>query len=102
DRDAEVLQARLDLETARRGEVLEVDAAEYRRDQPYRADDLVDVLGRQADRKRIDVGELLEQHRLAFHHRDRRFGPQVADAEDRRSIGDDGDGVVLERELVHL
>ena len=37
DRDAEVLQARLDLEAARRGDVLEVDAAEHRRDQAHGA-----------------------------------------------------------------
>src|SRR5205085_12409633 len=60
DRDAETLEARLDLEAAWRRDVLEVDAAEDRRDRAHDRNDLVDVLRRQANRKRIDAGEFLE------------------------------------------
>ena len=45
-----------------------------------RLDDLVGVLGVEADREGVDVGELLEQHRLALHHRHRRLGADVAQA----------------------
>ena len=56
DGDVELLaQAALDLEAARRGDVLEVDPAEDGRDRRDGADDLVDVLRRQADRPRVDV-----------------------------------------------
>ena len=37
--------------------------------------DLVDVFVVEHDREGVDAGELLEQHRLAFHHRQRRRGP---------------------------
>ena len=64
DRDVELLaQPRLDLEAARRGDVLEVDAAEAGGDQLDGAHDLVDVLGVEADRPGVDVGEPLEQRR---------------------------------------
>jgi hypothetical protein len=56
------------------------------------------VAGRQADRKGIDAGELLEEHRLAFHHGEGRLGPDVAEAEDRRAVGDHRHGVLLDRQ----
>ena len=89
---------RLDLEAARRGDVLEVDAAEAGRDHLDRADDLVGVLAGQADRPGVDVGEPLEQRGLALHHRHRGAGADVAEAEHRRAVGDDGDRVALDGE----
>ena len=70
-----LLQLLLDLEAARRGDVLEVDAAERGRDQLDGPHDLVGVGRVQADRERVDAGELLEQAALALHHRHRRAGP---------------------------
>ena len=55
------------------------------------------VVGVEADREGVDPGELLEQHRLALHHRHRRLGPDVAQPEHRGAVGDDGDGVPLDR-----
>ena len=79
DRDVEGLpQPPLDLEAARRGDVLEVDAPESRRDHLDRANDLVGVLAGQADRPGVDVGEPLEQRRLALHHGQRRARADVA------------------------
>ena len=91
-------QPALDLEAARRGDVLEVDAAEAGRQRDDRADDLVDILRRQADRKGVDASELLEQHRLPLHDRERRLGPDVAEPEHGGPIGDDRDRVLLDRE----
>jgi hypothetical protein len=103
DRDLElVAQAPLDLEAARRGDVLEVHAAERRRDHLHETDDLVDVLGVHAQRERVDVGELLEEHRLALHHRHRRVRPDVAEAEHRAAVGDDRDAVGLDRQRPRL
>ena len=45
-------------------DVFEVDAAEHRRDAHDRLDDLVDVFGVEADRERVDPGELSEEHAL--------------------------------------
>ncbi len=103
DRDVErLLEPVLDLEAARRGDVLEVDAAEGRRHELDGLHDLVGVLGVEADREGVDAGELLEQHRLALHHRHRRLGADVAEAEDRRAVGDHGDRVALDRVLEGL
>ena len=43
--------------------------------------------------KRVDAAELLEQHRLALHDRHRGLGADVAEAEHRGAVGDDGHGV---------
>ena len=92
----------LDLEAARGRDVLEVDAAEGRGDQLDRLDDLVGVLSGEADREGVDSGELLEQHRLALHHRHRRLGPDVAQPEHGAAVGDDRDRVLLDRVLEGL
>ncbi len=68
DRDVEaLLEPALDLEAARRRDVLEVDAAVGRGDPRHRVDDLVDGAGLHADGHGVDVGEVLEEHRLALH-----------------------------------
>ena len=61
-------------------------------------DDLVDVLGVQAQRPGIDVAEPLEQRGLALHHRKRGLRPDVAEAEHRRAVGDHRDAVPLDGE----
>ena len=84
-RDVESLaQPRLDLEAARRRDVLEVDAGEAGGDRGDRLDDLVDVLGVEAHRPGVDVGEALEQRRLALHDRQRGVRTDVAEARARR------------------
>ncbi len=96
DRDVELLaQPALDLEATRSRDVLEVDSTEDGRDGDDRADDLVHILGGQADRPGVDVRELLEQHRLALHDRKRRLGADVAEAEDSRTVGHHRDGVLF-------
>ena len=60
------------------------------------------VFGRDLDVDRIDVGEALEQHRLAFHHRLRSQRAEIAEAEDRRAVGDDGDEIALGGQVVGL
>ena len=72
-----------------RRDVLEVDPAEARRQPRDRLDDLLDVGGGQADRHGVDAAELLEQHRLALHHRHRGGRADVAEAEHGRAVGDD-------------
>ena len=97
-----LLQAVLDLEAARRADVLEVDAAEGGRDGLDGRDDLVRVLGVEAQREGVDAAELLEQHRLALHHRHRRRGADVAEPEDGAAVGHDRHGVALDRVLERL
>jgi hypothetical protein len=103
DRDVErLLEPLLDLEAARRGDVLEVDAAERGGDADHGLDDLVGVLCGEADRERVDVGELLEEHGLALHHRHGGLGADVAEPEDRGAVGHDRHGVRLDRVLEGL
>jgi hypothetical protein len=103
DRDLERLaQPPLDLEAARRRDVLEVDATERRRDRLHRADDLVGVLRGQADREGVDIREFFEQHRLALHHGQCRLGSDVPEPEYRGAVADDGDAVALDREVPDL
>ena len=103
DRDVELLlQAVLDLEAARRRDILQVDPAEHGRHGLDEQHDLVDVLGGEAEREGVDVGQLLEEEGLAFHDRQGRPGPDVAEAEHRGPIGDDGHTVLLDRERIGL
>ena len=96
DGDVEqVLEAPFDLEAARGRDILEVDASEARGNQLDGPHDFVGVLRVEADRPGVDAGELLEQHRLALHHGQRRAGTDVAETENGRAVGDDGDGVAL-------
>ena len=88
-------QLLLDDEAFRRLDVLQVDAAERRPQVAHRIDELVDVVGVDFEVHRIDVGEALEQHRLAFHHRLGRQRAEIAEAEHRRAVGDDRDQVAL-------
>ena len=96
DRDLHPLaQGLLDDEAFRRGDVLQVDAAEARLHQCHRLDELVGILGVELDVDRIDVGEALEEHRLAFHHRLRGERTEIAEAEYRSAVGDHRDQIAL-------
>ena len=98
DRDVHQLaQPLLDDEAVRRLDVLEVDAAEGRAEKAHAVDELVDILGVDLEVDGIDVGEALEQHRLAFHHRLGGQRAEIAEAEDRGAVGDDGDHVAARR-----
>ena len=88
-------QLLLDDEAFRRLDVLEVDAAPALAEQLDAIDDLVRVLGRHFEIDGVDVGEALEQHRLAFHHRLRRQRAAIAEPEDGGAVGDDGDEIAL-------
>ena len=94
------LQRRFDDEAFGRLDVLKVDAAKARLHQLDGVDKALDVFGRQLDVDRIDVGEALEQHRLAFHHRLRRQRAQIAEPQDRRAVRDDGDEIALDRVII--
>src|SRR5882724_2075234 len=98
-RDVELLaQPGLDIEAARRRDVLQVDTAEGWGDQLDRLDDLVGVLGVEADGEGVYAGQFLEEHGLALHDGHGRFGTDVAQPEDCRAVGDHGYGVLLDRE----
>ena len=86
-------QALLDDEALRRLDVLEIDAAERRPEKSHGVDEFVGVFGVDFEIDGIDVGEALEQHRLAFHHRLGGERAEIAEAENGGAVGDDGDQV---------
>jgi hypothetical protein len=50
----------------------------------------------------VTTTAVLEEHRLALHHGHRGLGADVAEPEDGAAVGDDGDGVLLDREVPDL
>ena len=97
DRDVHQLaQPLLDDEAVGRLDVLQVDAAEARaRDSAPQLMNGVDILGVDHEIDGIDIGEALEQHRLAFHHRLGGQRAEIAEAENGGAVGDHGDQVAL-------
>ena len=90
-RDLHALAQRaLDVEAVRRLDVFEVDATEGGLQRRDGVDQLVEVALSQLDVEHIDAGELLEEHRLALHHRLGCQRADVAQTEHRRAIGDHG------------
>ena len=87
----------LDDEAVRRLDVLEIDAAEGGPEIAHAVDELVDVLGVDLEVDGIDVGEALEQHRLAFHHRLGGERAEIAEAEDGGAVGDHRDQIAARR-----
>ena len=63
-------------------------------------DDLVRVLGVETQGKGVDAAELLEQDRLALHHRHGRQGADVAEPEDRAAVRDHRHAVPADRQRV--
>jgi len=66
------LQRGLDDEAFGRGDIFEVDPAEARPEQFDALDEALGIFGIDFEIDRVDVGEALEQHGFAFHHRLRR------------------------------
>jgi hypothetical protein len=88
-RDVEqLLQLGLDAEALGALDVLEVDAAEGDADVLDDGDDLVGIGGRDLDVDGVDVGEALEEHPLALHHRLGGQRAEIAQAQDGRAVGD--------------
>ena len=79
-------ELRLDLEALRRLDVLEIDPAERRLEACDDVAESVRIGFGDLDVERVDSGELLEQHRLAFHHRLRRERPDGAESEHRGPV----------------
>ncbi len=95
------MSASLDLEAPGGADVLQVDPTERGSKADHGLDDLVHVGAGQADRDRVDAAELLEQQRLAFHHRKRRLRTDVPKPEHRGAVGDDRDDAVLPRVVMN-
>lgn len=101
DRTVESLDdALLDLEAPWSRDVFEVDGAEAVPQPNYGVDDLVDVVGVENDGDGVEPREVLEQCGFALHDRKGRPRSDVAEPEDRGTVGDDGDEPVRPRVLL--
>ncbi len=65
----QLAQALFDHEAVGRLDVFQIDAAERRAEIAHRVDELFHIGRIDFEIDGIDVGEALEQHALAFHHR---------------------------------
>ncbi len=90
-------QLALDVEAFRRLDVFEIDAAERRLERRDDVDDLVRVGLADLDVEHVDAGKFLEQAALALHHRLARERADVAQAQNRAAVRDDGDEVAARR-----
>ena len=98
NRDLQALaQLALDIEALRCLDILEVDAAESRLQARDDFHQLVRIPLVDFNVEYVDAGELLEQHRLALHHRLARQRPDRTQAKHRRAVGDDADQVAARR-----
>ena len=95
-------QRLLDVEAIRRANVLEVDAADRRLEQLTEANHVVGILRPDLEIEHVEIGELLEEISLAFHHRLAGERPDVAEPEHRRAVRDDGDEIALRRVPVRV
>ena len=98
DRDGERLpQPLLDVEAVRRADVLQVDPADRRLQHLAEADDVLGLRGVDLEVEHVEVGERLEEDALALHHGLPGERTNVAKAEHRGPVGDDGDEIALRR-----
>jgi len=82
-----VAQRLLDDEAIGCGNIFQVDAAETGFHDLHGIDERIRILGVKFDIDRIDIGEALEQHRLALHHRFRGECAEIAQTQDRGAVG---------------
>ena len=93
------LEPFLDLETARRGDVFKVYAAERSSDRFYGVHNLIRVFRIQTNGKGIYPTEFLKEHCLAFHHRHRRSRSNVAETEYSSAVSHHRDRIFLDRKV---
>ncbi len=97
-----ILEPRLDLETFRGLDVFQVDAAESRGDGLDGLDEFLGILLVDLDVEYVDTREDLEQQSFPFHYRFPGQRADVAQSQNGRPVGDDGDQVALGGILVSV
>ena len=90
-----LFQALLDDETLRCLDILQVDTAEGRSHQPHGGAEFIRILGIQLDIDGVHIGKALEQHRLALHHRLGSQCAQIAQPQNRGTVGNDCNQIAL-------
>ena len=96
------LQLALDLKAARRGNILEVDAAERAGNVVDRFDELIHVLCLDAERECVHIAERLEEHTFALHDRHTGLGADITKAKHSAAVRDDCRHVPTARKVIAL
>ena len=99
---AALLEFFLNFKAARRGDILEVHAAERACQQRNGVDDLVHILGAHTERDSVHIAESLEQQAFALHDGHTGLRADIAEAEHSGSVRHDGDGVPAAGQLIAL
>ena len=97
---AALLELALYLKAARSGDILKVHAAKRACKQRDGVYDLVNILAANAQWNGIDAAEFLKQQALSLHDRHSGLGAYITEAENGRSVGDNGDGIPASRKLI--
>ena len=84
----QLAQALFDDEAIGRLDVFEIDAAAGGAEIAHGADEGVDIFGVDLQIDGVDVGKTLEEDGFALHHRLGRQCAEIAQAQDRRAVGD--------------
>ncbi len=93
-------QALLDDEAVGRLDIFQIDAAERRSEIAHRIDEGIDIGRIDLKIDGIDIGEALEQHSLAFHHRLGCERTQIAEPENGGAVRNDSDEIALGRIVI--
>jgi hypothetical protein len=86
-------QFALDHEAFRRPDILQIYRAKGRLQRCDDVDEQIRIARIHLDIEDIDAGEFLEERRLAFHHRLAGQWPDIAQAQNRRAVGDHRDQI---------
>ena len=97
---AAFLQLFFNFKATRCGNIFEVDAAEAASEQTNGIDNVVYILGANAQRNRIYITELLEQGTLTFHNRHTCFRANVAQTQNSSTIGHNSNEVTSSGQLI--
>ena len=99
---AAFLQPLFDLEAAGCGDILQIYAAEAAGQQTNGVDDLVHILGANAERDGIHIAETLEEGTLAFHNRHACFRTDVAQTQNSGAVCDNSHQIAAAGQVIAL
>ena len=103
DRNVEtLLQSFFDHKTLGCADVFQVDAAKGRRNQFACSNDVFGVVAVDFDVEDIDIRKALEENALALHDGLARQGSDIAKAQHRAAVGDDGHQIALRRIAIRV
>ena len=87
------LELSFNLKASRSGDILKVDSAEAAAKQSNGVYKFVNILCSDAKRESVNTAELLEKNALALHNGHTCLGAYIAETENSRTVGDNGNEI---------